>query len=79
MLKGTVRCQTFVVKQIILQKISFGSAISSLVKLRFPALLLRSPCIIFAEDKLRLGNIKSGKTAFSRLAAALALHYLCRR
>ena len=30
-----------------LYKISFGSAISSLVKLRFPNLLLHSPCIIF--------------------------------
>ena len=30
-----------------LYKISFGSAISSLVKLRFPNLLLHSPCVIF--------------------------------
>ena len=26
---------------------------------------------------LRLGSVKSGKTAFSRLAVALALHHLC--
>ena len=31
-----------------LHKISFGSAIASLIKLRFQNLLLHSPCIIFA-------------------------------
>lgn len=35
--------------------------------------------IIFVEDKLRLGSIKSGKTSFHRLAVALASHCLCRR
>ena len=49
-----------------------GSAVSSLVKLRFPALLLHSPCTVIAYDRLRLGSIMSGKTPFSRLAAALA-------
>ena len=34
---------------------------------------------IGSSDLLRLGNIKSGKTLFSRLDAALALHYLCIR
>jgi len=33
--------------------------------------------IIFVKAKLRLGSVKSGKTVFSRLAVALALHYLC--
>ena len=37
---------------IFLHKISFGQAVSSLVKLRFPALLLLSPCIIFAAYNL---------------------------
>ena len=32
-----------------LYKISFGSAVSNLVKLRFPNLLLHSPCIIFVH------------------------------
>jgi len=32
--------------------------------------------IIFVADKLRLGSVKVVKTLFSRLAAALALHYL---
>ena len=43
-------------KCISLYKISFGSAVSSPVKLRFPALLLLSPCIIFVKDKLHSGN-----------------------
>ena len=33
---------------------------------------------IFAEDKMRFGSIKSGKTTFSRLAVALTFHSLCR-
>ena len=33
---------------VLLHKISFGLAVSSTVKLRFPALLLHSPCVIFA-------------------------------
>ncbi len=37
-----------------LYKISFDSAMSSLVKLRFPVLLLHSPCIIFAADKIKV-------------------------
>ncbi len=37
-----------------LQKISFDSAVPSLVKLRFPVLLLHSPCIIFAADKIKV-------------------------
>ena len=44
-----------------LYKISGGSAISSLVKLCFPNLLLHSLCIIFVKDKLRSG--KKGKVA----------------
>ena len=43
-------------KCISLYKISFGSAVSSPVKLRFPALLLLSPCIIFVKDKLHSVN-----------------------
>ena len=35
--------------------------------------------LIFAEDKMRFGSIKHGKTPFSRLAVALTFHYLCRR
>ena len=34
---------------------------------------------IFAEDKMRFGSIKSGKTSFFRLAIALTFHYHCRR
>ena len=34
---------------------------------------------IFAEDKMRFGSIKSGKTTFSRLAVALTFHSLYRR
>ena len=34
---------------------------------------------IFAEDKMRFGSIKSGKTKFSRLAVTLTFHYHCRR
>ncbi len=37
-----------------LYKISFGSAMSRLVKLSFPVLLLHSPCIIFAADKIKV-------------------------
>ena len=37
-----------------LYKTSFGSAVPSLVKLRFPVLLLHSPCIIFAADKIKV-------------------------
>ena len=37
-----------------LYKISFDSAMSRLVKLRFPVLLLHSPCIIFAADKIKV-------------------------
>ena len=43
-------------KCISLYKISCGSAVSSPEKLRFPALLLLSPCIIFVKDKLHSGN-----------------------
>ena len=39
-----------------LHKISFGSAIASLIKLRFQNLLLHSPCIIFAKDRLHSGS-----------------------
>ena len=39
--------------------------------------LIALACIIIAYDRLRLGSIKSGKTPFSRLAAALALHCHC--
>ena len=37
-----------------LQKTSFGSAVSSPVKQSFPVLLLHSPCIIFAADKIKV-------------------------
>ena len=40
-------------------------------------LLYALVCIIIAYDRLWLGIIKSGKTPFSRLAAALALHCHC--
>jgi hypothetical protein len=38
---------------------------------------LHSTCIIFVEDKRRLGSVKPDETSFPRLAVALALHYLC--
>ena len=46
----------FILFALSLQMIRCGSAISSLVKLCFTALLLRLPFIIFAEDKLHSGN-----------------------
>ena len=51
--KSKLFCLSFALS---LYKISFGSAVSSPVKLRFPALLLLSPCIIVVKDKLRSGN-----------------------
>ena len=39
-----------------------GSAMSSLVKLRFPALPLLSPCTGFAKVSLRLGSIGAAGT-----------------
>ena len=60
-----------------LHKISFGSAIASLIKLRFQNLLLHSPCIIFAKDRLRSGS--RNKKTFRLFAASLGniLSALC--
>ena len=60
-----------------LHKISFGSAIASLIKLRFQNLLLHSPCIIFAKDRLRSGS--RNKKTFRQSAASLrnVLDALC--
>ena len=60
-----------------LHKISFGSAIASLIKLRFQNLLLHSPCIIFAKDRLHSGS--RNKKTFRLFAASLGniLSALC--
>lgn len=39
--------------------------------------VLSENSVIFAKHKLRSGNIKSGKTLFSRLDVALTLHHTC--
>ena len=47
--KSKLSCRSFAIS---LYKISYGSAVSSLVKLCFPALLLHSPCILFVAAKI---------------------------
>ena len=54
-----------------LYKISFGSAISSLVKLRFPNLLLHSPCIIFVH---RINCTQGNRKNLSFLSFALLFY-----